>query len=96
MALIKSTRAGPLTKGASVFDLSELTRETEHLRREAKRQAQEIMHRAKVESQKLIDSATDRGFSEGKDQGLVEGRAEGHQAGRWRWSSCSTRRANRP
>ncbi len=82
MALIKSTRAGPLTKGASVFDLRELTRETEQLQREAKQQAQEIMHRATVESQKLIDSATDRGFAEGKDQGLVEGRAEGHQAGR--------------
>ena len=82
MALIKSTRAGPLTKGASVFDLRELTRETEQLRAEAKQQAQEIMHRANVESRKLIDSATDRGFAEGKEQGLAEGRAEGNQTGR--------------
>ena len=82
MALIKNTRAGPLTKGASVFDLRELTLETEQLRREAEQQAQEIMHRAQVEAQELTDSATDRGFAEGKEKGLVEGRAEGHQIGR--------------
>lgn len=82
MALIKSSRSGPLVKGASVFDLSELTRETEQLRRVAEQQAHEIMHRAKVESKKLIDSATDRGFAEGNEKGLAEGRAEGHQAGR--------------
>ncbi len=82
MALIKSTRSGPLAKGASVFDLSDLTRETEQLRRVAEQQAHQIMHRAKVESQKLIDSGTDRGFAEGNEKGLAEGRAEGHQAGR--------------
>ena len=65
-----------------MFDLRELTRETEQLREEAKQQAQEIMQRAKVESQKLIDSATDLGFAEGKNKGLAEGRAEGHQTGR--------------
>ena len=82
MAIIKNKRAGPHVKGASVFDLSELTRESEQLRREATQEAREVMHRAKEEAQKLIDSATDRGFAEGKEQGLVEGRAEGQRAGR--------------
>ncbi len=82
MALIKNTTAGPLAKGASVFDLSDLTRESKHLLQEAKQQSQQIMQRAQQEAARLVDSATDRGFAEGKDQGLVQGRAEGHQSGR--------------
>jgi flagellar assembly protein FliH len=82
MALIKNTTAGPLTKGASVFDLGDLTRESEHLLQEAKQQAQQIMQRAEQEAAKLVDSATDRGFAEGKDRGLAQGREEGRQAGR--------------
>ena len=82
MALIKNTRAGPLTKGASVFDLSDLTRESEQVLQEAKQQSQQIMQRAEQEAARLVDSATDRGFAEGKDQGLAQGREEGRQAGR--------------
>ena len=82
MALIKNTRAGPLAKGASVFDLSDLTRESEHRLQEAKQQSQQIMQRAEQEAARLVDSATDRGFAEGKDQGLAQGREEGRQAGR--------------
>ncbi len=81
MALIKNTRAGPLAKGASVFDLSDLTRESEHMLQEAKQHAQQIMQQAEREAAKLVDSAIDRGSAEGKDQGLAEGREEGHQAG---------------
>ena len=82
MALIKNTRAGPLTKGASVFDLGDLTRESERVLQEAKQQSQQIMQRAEQEAARLVDSATDRGFAEGKDQGLAQGREEGRKAGR--------------
>ena len=82
MALIKNTKAGPLTKGASVFDLGDLTRESKHLVQEAKQQAQQIMRQAEQEAAKLVDSATERGFAEGEDRGFAQGREEGHQAGR--------------
>lgn len=82
MALIKNTRAGPLTKGASVFDLGDLTRESKHAVQEAKQQAQQIMRRAEQEAAKLVDSATDRGFAEGEERGLAQGREEGRKAGR--------------
>ena len=67
---------------ASVFDLTDLTRESEHMLQEAKQHAQQIMRQAEQEAAKLVDSAIDRGFAEGKDQGLAQGREEGHQAGR--------------
>ncbi len=82
MALIKNTRAGPLTKGASVFDLGDLTRESKHAVQEAKQQAQQIMRQAEQEGAKLVDSATDRGFAEGEERGLAQGREEGRKAGR--------------
>ena len=82
MALIKNTTAGPLAKSASVFDLSDLARESKHLLQEAKQQSQQIMQRAEQEAATLVDSAADRGFAEGKDQGLAQGREEGRQAGR--------------
>ena len=82
MALIKNTTAGPLPKGTSVFNLGDLARESKHVLQEAKLQAKEIMERAEEEAAKLVDSATDRGFAEGKDQGLAQGREEGRQAGR--------------
>ncbi|MCH8209855.1 MAG: hypothetical protein IIB99_00645 [Planctomycetes bacterium] len=82
MALIKNTTAGPLPKGTSVFNLGDLARESKHVLQEAKQKAQQIMRRAEEEAAKLVDSATDRGFAEGKDQGLAQGREEGRQAGR--------------
>ena len=82
MALIKNTTAGPLPKGTSVFNLGDLARESKHVLQEAKQKAQQIMERAEEEAAKLVDSATDRGFAEGKDQGLAQGREEGRQAGR--------------
>ena len=82
MALIKNTTAGPLPKGTSVFNLGDLTRESKDVLQEAKLQAKEIMERAEQEAATLVDSATDRGFAEGKDQGLAQGREEGRQAGR--------------
>ena len=82
MALIKNTTAGPLPKGTSVFNLGDLARESKHVLQEAKLQAKQIMRRAEEEAAKLVDSATDRGFAEGKDQGLAQGREEGRQAGR--------------
>ena len=82
MALIKNSNIGPLTKGASVLDLSDLTRESKHLLRDAEQRAHQVMHDAEERSKKLIDSATDRGFVEGKEQGLIEGREEGREAGR--------------
>ena len=82
MALIKNTTAGPLPKGTSVFNLGDLARESKHVLQEAKQKAQQIIRRAEEEAAKLVDSATDRGFAEGKDQGLAQGREEGRQAGR--------------
>ena len=82
MALIKNTTAGPLPKGTSVFNLGDLVRESKDVLQEAKLQAKEIMERAEQEAATLVDSATDRGFAEGKDQGLAQGREEGRQAGR--------------
>ena len=82
MALIKNKTAGPLPKGTSVFNLGDLARESKHVLQEAKQKAQQIMRRAEEEAAKLVDSATDRGFAEGKDQGLAQGREEGRQAGR--------------
>ncbi len=82
MALIKKTTAGSLHKGASVFNLGDLTRESKHVLREAKERAQQIMQQAEQEAATLVASATDRGFAEGKDRGLAQGREEGRKAGR--------------
>jgi flagellar biosynthesis/type III secretory pathway protein FliH len=82
MALIKNAKSDRLVRDAIVLDMGDLARQAERMLSAARRESDEISASARVEAQRLIDSADARGHVQGLERGLLEGRQAGEAAGR--------------
>lgn len=82
MALIPHAQADRLVRQAVPLDLTDLQRRADFLRREAEREAQVIVDRARQEAAELLERTREEGRAEGLEQGLREGLEKGAGEGR--------------
>ena len=82
MPILKHQQAAPLLKDAIVLDLSDVARQAERMREQAREQAQRIVQEAEQRAQTLIDGAEAKGHEQGYQAGHEKGLAEGHEQGR--------------
>ena len=82
MAVIKSANTSRLVRNAVVLDLSDLGRQAEVIRAEARAEAEAILAEARVEAERLRAEAAEAGRGEGHAEGLEAGREAGRHEGR--------------
>ncbi|MBX3406340.1 MAG: hypothetical protein KF869_06210 [Phycisphaeraceae bacterium] len=82
MALIKHANAAQIAREAIVLDLGDLTRQGQALIESARARADQILAEARIERDRLIAGAAEKGRAEGLAKGLDEGRAKGRDEGR--------------
>lgn len=82
MALIRhSDKSTPLAD-AIVYRLGDLVREGNMLREQTAREVEAMLAAARAERTRLISTARDEGFKQGREEGHREGFAKGSQEGR--------------
>lgn len=82
MAVIRNEDARAMLRDAVVLDLGDLQRQAAVLRQRAEDDARATIERAREEAQRIVDSATNRGFKEGEAKGYREGFERGRREGR--------------
>jgi flagellar assembly protein FliH len=80
--LIKSAKSDRLMKEAIVLDMGDLARQADRILSNAQQEAGQVLQIAREESERLVASADDRGYSQGFERGLGEGRETGEAEGR--------------
>ncbi len=82
MALIKGASSDSMTGDVIVLDLGDLRKQADEILRRARAEAQQTIADAKTEAARLRAGAAEQGraegFEQGKTEGLAAGRTEGH------------------
>lgn len=81
MAVIRGNAAASMLPDAIVLDLGDLARQGKILADRAEAEAAAIVEQARLERDRLMSGASERGYGDGRAAGFAQGLAEGRNAG---------------
>lgn len=81
MAVIRGEVAASMLPDAIVLDLGDLARQGKAMMERAEAEAEAIVSQARIERDRLIAGASEKGFEDGRAAGFAQGLQEGRSAG---------------
>ena len=81
MALIKNSMADRMAREAIVLDLGDLARQGRAIVEQARRQSEQMLEDARIERDRIMAGAAEKGHAKGYAEGLARGQREGAEKG---------------